>query len=74
MTEAFICEMYECFQLVANVLYRVQHMRQVSLENPYSSSNNREALGQLRQFETQENTWTDKVKGKGWSMLPVMME
>lgn len=61
MTEALICETRECLQLVANVLYRVQYMRQVSLENPYSSSNSRQALGQFRQFETQENTWTDKV-------------
>lgn len=63
MTEAIICETYECFQLVANVLYTVQYRRQVSLENPYSSSNNRQALGQLRQFETRENTRTDEAEG-----------
>lgn len=44
MAKAFICEVYACFQLVANVLYKVQYMRQVSLENPHTLSINRDAL------------------------------
>jgi len=32
MTESFIREVTVCFQLLANVLYTVQYMRQVSLK------------------------------------------
>lgn len=44
MTKAFNCEVYACFLLVANVLYRVHYMREVSLKKSHILSNNRYAL------------------------------